>query len=201
MNQIRVEKGGGAVKKIKIVFISLLIVALGVSAWFYAYHHRKSNDNLPTLAAIVEMDEADVNSLLMGYKRIQLREVWSEPDESSSNQDVWKVHEGASLVVNYNNKDIVVICAIPSVVELNRDQICEMAKEEFEEIFKDYRNIRIDETSIVARTDDMNHIVIVFEYSSDDGSGSYGFEYRDSENGSAKLVTHGRDVNKNSLLD
>ena len=28
-----------------------------------------------------------------------------------------------------------------------------------------------------------------------------GFEYRDSENGSAKLVTHGRDVNKNSLLD
>ena len=102
---------------------------------------------------------------------------------------------------NYNNKDIVVICEIPSVVELNRDQICEMAKEEFEEIFKDYRNIRIDETSIVARTDDMNHIVIIFEYSSDDGSGSYGFEYRDSENGSAKLVTHGRDVNKNSLLD
>ena len=121
-------------KKIKIVFISLLIVALGVSAWFYAYHHRKSNDNLPTLAAIVEMDEADVNSLLMGYKRAQLHEVWSEPDESSSNQDIWQVHEGASLVVNYNNKDIVVICAIPSVVELNRDQICEMAKEEFEEM-------------------------------------------------------------------
>ena len=188
-------------KKIKIVFISLLIVALGVSAWLYAYHHRKSNDNLPTLAAIVEMDEADVNSLLMGYKRIQLREVWSEPDESSSNQDIWKVREGASLVVNYNNKDIVVICAIPSVIEIDRDQICEMAKEEFEEIFKDYRNIRINETSIMARTDDMNHIVIIFEYSSDDGSGSYGFEYRDSENGSAKLVTRGRDVNKNSLLD
>ena len=104
-------------------------------------------------------------------------------------------------MVNYNNKDIVVICTIPSVVELDRDQICEMAKEEFEEIFKDYRNIRINETSIMARTDDMNHIVIIFEYSSDDGSGSYGFEYRDSENGSAKLVTHGRDVNKNSLLD
>ena len=104
-------------------------------------------------------------------------------------------------MVNYNNIDIVVICAIPSVVELNRDQICEMARVEFEEIFKDYRNIRIDETSIVARTDDMNHIVVLFKYSSDDGSGTYGFEYRDSENGSAKLVTHGRDVNKNSLLD
>ena len=71
-------------KRIKIVFASLLMVVLSVSAWFYAYHHRKSNDNLPTLAAIVEMDEADVNSLLMGYKRIQLREVWSEPDESRS---------------------------------------------------------------------------------------------------------------------
>ena len=89
-------------KRIKIVFASLLMVVLSVSAWFYAYHHRKSNDNLPSLAAIVEMDEADVNSLLMGYKRIQLREVWSEPDESSSNQDIWKVREGASLVVNYN---------------------------------------------------------------------------------------------------
>ena len=90
-------------KKIKVVFVSLLIVVLGVSAWFYAYYHRKSNDNLPTLAAVVEMDEADANSLLMGYKRVQLHEVWSEPDESSSNQDIWKVHEGASLVVNYNN--------------------------------------------------------------------------------------------------
>ena len=103
-------------------------------------------------------------------------------------------------MVNYNNIDIVVICAIPSVVELNRDQICEMARVEFEEIFKDYRNIRIDETSIMARTDDMNHIVIIFEYSSDDGSGSYGFEYRDGENGSAKLIAHGKDVTKKNLL-
>ncbi len=99
-------------KKTKMVFISLLMVVLGVSVWFYAYHHRKSNDNLPALEVVVKMDEADANTLLMGYKRIQLHEVWSEPDESSSNQDIWKVREGASLVVNYNNKDIVVICAI-----------------------------------------------------------------------------------------
>ena len=62
-------------KKIKMLFVSLLIVVLGVSVWFYAYHHRKSNDNLPTLDAVVEMDEADANSLLMGYKRVQLHEV------------------------------------------------------------------------------------------------------------------------------
>ena len=47
----------------------------------------------------------------------------------------------------------------------------------------------------------MNHIVIIFEYSSDDGSGSYGFEYRDGENGSAKLIAHGNDVTKKNLLD
>ena len=76
-----------------------------------------------------------------------------------------------------------------------------VAKKEFEEVFKDYRNIRIDETSIMGRTDDMNHIVIIFEYSSDDGSGSYGFEYRDGENGSAKLIAHGKDVTKKNLLD
>jgi len=186
-------------KKIKIIVISLLIVALGVSAWLYAYHHRKSNDNLPTLEAVVKMDEADANTLLMGYKRIQLHEVWSEPDESSSNQDIWKVREGASLVVNYNNKDIVVICAIPSVVELNRDQIREMAIAEFEELFKDYKNLRIDQTSTMSRTDGMNHIVVLIKYSSDDGSGSYGFEYIDGENGSVKLVAHGKDVTEKNL--
>lgn len=188
-------------KRVKIISAGLLIVLLGVCAWFYAYYNRKSNDNLPSLEAIVVMDEGDVNELLMGYKRIQLHEVWEEPDESNSNQDIWKVQEDASLVVSYNNKDIVVICAVPSVVELNRDQVCEMAKEEFETLFKDYKNIQITKTSIMARTDDMNHIVVLFEYSSDDGSGSYGFEYRDGENGSAKLIAHGNNVTKKNLLD
>lgn len=118
--------GGSAMKKIKIVCLSLLLVILSVSVWFYAYYHRKSNDNLPALEAVVNMDEADANSLLMGYQRIQLHEVWGEPDESSSNQDIWKVHEDAFLVVNYNNKDIVVICTIPSVIELNRNQSSEI---------------------------------------------------------------------------
>lgn len=188
-------------KKMKTAIICLLIVVLGVSAWFYGYYYRKSNDNLPTLEAVVKMDEADVNSLLMGYKRIQLHEVWSKPDESSSNQDIWRAGEGSSLVVNYNNKDIVVICAVPSVVELNRDEVCELAKEEFAIIFKDHSNIQIIETSIVGRTDDMNHIVVLFEYFSDSGSGTYGFEYKDGEDGSAELIAHGKDVNKSNLLD
>ena len=54
------------------------------SAWFYGYYNRKSNDNLPTLTAIAEMSEADVNSLLPGYHIDQLREVWGKPDTSEN---------------------------------------------------------------------------------------------------------------------
>ena len=50
-------------KKVKIVIIILLIVVLAVCAWFIGYHTRKSQDNLPSLESIAEMDEADINDL------------------------------------------------------------------------------------------------------------------------------------------
>ena len=34
------------------------------------------------------MDEADVNTLLIGYKRIQLIEVWGSPDSTLKNEDI-----------------------------------------------------------------------------------------------------------------
>lgn len=43
---------------------------------------------MPALAAIAEMDEADVNTLLIGYKRIQLIEVWGSPDSTLENEDI-----------------------------------------------------------------------------------------------------------------
>ena len=67
------------------------------------------------MEAVAAMDEGDVNELLMGYKRNQLHEVWRKPDESDSNQDTWKIQEDVSLVVNYNNKDIVVISSVCAV--------------------------------------------------------------------------------------
>lgn len=71
-----------------IVLSTLFIIALGVLAWFYGYYNRKSNDNLPSLSLIAQMEEADVNELFVGYSRTQLRTVWDEPDFISSNEDV-----------------------------------------------------------------------------------------------------------------
>ena len=69
-------------KKLSVMTVIILALAICVSAWFYGYYNRKSNDNLPTLTAIAEMSEADVNSLLPGYHIDQLREVWGKPDAS-----------------------------------------------------------------------------------------------------------------------
>ena len=68
-------------KKRGIVLSIILVIVLGISAWFYGYYNRKSNDNLPSLSLIAEMEEADVNELLCGYRRTQLRTVWDERSE------------------------------------------------------------------------------------------------------------------------
>ena len=49
-------------KKLSVMTVIILALAICVSAWFYGYYNRKSNGNLPTLTAIAEMSEADVNS-------------------------------------------------------------------------------------------------------------------------------------------
>ena len=97
-------------KKATIIIVAFAVIVLGVSAWFYGYYNNKSNDNLPTLASIATVDEAEVNELLVGYRKIQLREVWKEPDETNSNEDVWIINERTSLVISYNKKDKVVVC-------------------------------------------------------------------------------------------
>ena len=96
-------------KKLITVLSVALILMIAVGTWFYGYYNRKSNDNLPALSTIAEMDEADVNTLLMGYKRIQLIEVWGEPDSVQPNEDIWIINDQVSLRVNSNNKGEVVI--------------------------------------------------------------------------------------------
>ena len=70
-------------KKVKIVIIILLIVVLAVCAWFIGYHTRKSQDNLPSLESIAEMDEADINDLLVGYRNYFDSHYLVEPVEGS----------------------------------------------------------------------------------------------------------------------
>lgn len=102
-------------KIIKIGLISLLIVAIAVCAWLIGYHTRKSQDNLPALESIAEMDEADVNGLLVGYRNYQLEDVWGEPDVETENTWIWKIDENTQLQVSFNNKDKIEVCGIGAV--------------------------------------------------------------------------------------
>ena len=104
-------------KKVKIVIIILLIVVLAVCAWFIGYHTKKSQDNLPCLESIAEMDEADINDLLVGYRNYQLDDVWEGPDVKSENTWIWKTDEHTHLQVSCNNKDKVVVCSLDSVFQ------------------------------------------------------------------------------------
>lgn len=104
-------------KKVKIVIIILLIVVLAVCAWLIGYHTRKSQDNLPSLETIAEMDEADINDLLVGYRNYQLDDVWEDPDIKSENTWIWKIDEHTQLQVSYNNKDKVVVCSLDSIFQ------------------------------------------------------------------------------------
>ncbi|MCM1329194.1 MAG: hypothetical protein NC253_07105 [Ruminococcus sp.] len=97
-------------KSAAIIIAAFAIIVFGVSAWFYGYYNNKSNDNLPSLTLIATMDETEVNELLVGYRKNQLREVWEEPDETNSNEDVWRINARTALIVSYSNKDKVVVC-------------------------------------------------------------------------------------------
>ena len=99
-------------KKLSVMAVIILVLAICVSAWFYGYYNRKSNDNLPTLTAIAEMSEADVNSLLPGYHIDQLREVWGKPDTSENSTACWKLGNDTTLVVSYKNNGIIAICGL-----------------------------------------------------------------------------------------
>ena len=104
-------------KKVKIVIIILLIVVLAVCVWFIGYHTRKSQDNLPSLESIAEMDEADINDLIVGYRNYQLDDVWEGPDVKSENTWIWKIDEHTQLQVSCNNKDKVVVCSLDSIFQ------------------------------------------------------------------------------------
>lgn len=104
-------------KGIKILLISVLIIALLVCAWFVGYYTRKSQDNLPSLETISKMDEAEVNELLIGYRNYQLDDVWDVSDEKNGNTWIWKIDEYTQLQVSSNNKDKVTVCSVDSILQ------------------------------------------------------------------------------------
>ena len=76
-------------KKLSVIAVIILVLAICVSAWFYGYYNHKSNDNLD-----------------------QLREVWGKPDTSENGTACWKMGNDTILVVSYKNNGIVAICGL-----------------------------------------------------------------------------------------
>lgn len=96
-------------KKKALIFIAiLLVIALAVTAWLWAYHHRKSNDNLPSLASLSQMREEEITAMLAGYRQAQLAEVWGKPDGSLFGMfgEIWEL-DGTYLYVYYDHAGIV----------------------------------------------------------------------------------------------
>ncbi len=98
-------------KKLMIALIGVTVVVSTIFAWRIAYVVRKNTDNLPTLTAIAEMSEAEVNSLLPGYKLSQLKSIWGEPDTNEDGTVCWEIGD-ITLIVNYKNNGVVAICAL-----------------------------------------------------------------------------------------
>lgn len=89
----------------------LLILALAVTAWLWVYHHRKSNDNLPSLASLSQMKEEEITDLLTGYRKEQLAEVWGAPQGTLFGMygEIWELDpdDKSYLIVYFTPKGIV----------------------------------------------------------------------------------------------
>ena len=79
--------------------------------------------------------------------------------------------------------------------------VIELAKKEFNTVFKDYGDLEITEISTMVRTNDNDHIVIQFSYTSENGFGTYGIEYRKDSYGNFELIQQGEDITVDSLLN
>lgn len=75
----------------------------------------------------------------------------------------------------------------------------ELAIDEFNTIFAEFDNLEIEETATSSITDNGNHIVVEFFYSSNNGDGAYGFEYIKDDAGFFSLANHGEDISVYSV--
>lgn len=99
-------------KRLALFLAAAAVLAAAAALWFGLYYQRKSNDNLPALSSVAQMNEAEINKIVCGYRRGQLDDVWGRPDETADGEDVWSMDGQRFLRVNYNNRDRAIICGI-----------------------------------------------------------------------------------------
>ena len=90
---------------------------------------------------------------------------------------------------------------VHEAVSADYGKVTDLAKAEFAEVFKEFENVQIEETSTMARTDDAKEIVVQFKYSSSNGNGVYGFLYNLDDYANPELVKHGKDIMIDNLLE
>ena len=90
----------------------------------------------------------------------------------------------------------------PRVESVSSDygKIIELAKAEFNEVFKEFENLKIEETTTMARTDEAKEIVVQIEYSSNNGNGVYGFLYNLDDYSNPELLQQGEDITIENML-
>ena len=93
-----------------------------------------------------------------------------------------------------------VVSSVEIMVSKDYGKVIELAKEEFAEVFKEFEDVQIDETTTMARTDDAKEIVVQFKYSASNSNGLYGFLYTIDEYGNHELVQHGEDITIDDLI-
>ena len=86
-------------------------------------------------------------------------------------------------------------------VSADYGKVIDLAKSEFTEVFKEFENVKIEETSTMTRTDNAKEIVVQFKYSSSNGDGVYGFLYNLDDYANPELVRHGDYITIDSLLE
>ncbi len=99
-------------KRRMIIFAVGIVIVLGLFIYGIAGH--KNIDSLPSLEQVAQMtDEAELNSYITHFTRLDLRTVWGEPNEKGKMEDVWYIDNNTKLVVNYHNNDgKAVVCGI-----------------------------------------------------------------------------------------
>ena len=91
--------------------------------------------------------------------------------------------------------------AIEVVVSKDYGKVIELAKMEFTNVFNEYENIHIEETSTMARTDEEDTVVVQIRYTSSQGDGVYGFKYSLEDYANPELIQHGENVTIDSFLE
>lgn len=77
----------------------------------------------------------------------------------------------------------------------------EYAQAEFRSVFAEFQELEITDTVTAVRVDDTNTLIVQFTYTSQNGSGVYGFEMRKDEHGNVEILRQGEHVTLNALVE